>query len=264
MMDTHMQANGADIHVEQRGDGPQNVLLLHGWGCTTEIWKPVTERLSQQTRVTVIDFPGHGQSGWPPAPWGAEEHAAMVAALIDSLSIGGCDVVGHSHGGRIGLLLAATYPEKVGKLVVTGAAGLRAEASESQQRRSATYKRLRGVANGLDRIRILGPLPARMRESLVQRYGSADYRVLDEEMRKTFVKLVNFDVTAALPLIQAPTLLVWGDQDTETPLWMGEKMESLIPDAGLVVLKGGTHYAFLEQCGAFLRIVEHFLFGGSA
>lgn len=188
----------------------------------------------------------------------------MVAALIDALGIGGCDVIGHSHGGRIALLLAATEPSRVGKLVMTGAAGLHAEPTDAQRRRSATYKRLRGVANGLDRLHVLGQLPAQMRESLVQRYGSADYRMLDEEMRKTFVKLVNFDIAASLPLIQASTLLVWGDQDTETPPWMGERMESLIPDAGLVVLKGGTHYAFLEQCGAFLRIVEHFLFGGSA
>ena len=81
-------------------------------------------------------------------------------------------------------------------------------------------------------------------------------------MRKTFVRLVNTDLTDDLPRIRASTLLVWGDRDTETPLWMGQTMEKGIPDAGLVVLEGGTHFAYLEQPDRFCRIVKQFLLGG--
>ena len=78
-------------------------------------------------------------------------------------------------------------------------------------------------------------------------------------MRATFVKVVNLDLSDRLPLIRQPVLLLWGDKDTETPLWMGQQMERDIPDAGLVVLEGGTHFAYLEQAARFNTIVKHFL-----
>ncbi|MCL1964346.1 MAG: alpha/beta hydrolase [Firmicutes bacterium] len=251
-------AHGASVYCERHGEG-RNVLLLHGWGCSTELWRPVTERLSKRAQVTAIDFAGHGKSGRPPEPWGAEDYMEMTAEVIRTLGIEGCDIIGHSHGGRVALLLAATYPEIVGKLALTGAAGLHAEPTDAQKRRSAMYKRLRGVSETLDSLKIFGPLPERMREALRKRYGSRDYNALDAEMRKTFVKVVNFDVEPYLPKVQAPTLLLWGGEDTETPLWMGRRMEEMIPDAGLVVLAGGTHYAYLEKLPEFLQIVEHFL-----
>ena len=98
-------------------------------------------------------------------------------------------------------------------------------------------------------------------EKLRQKYGSRDYNALDEEMRKTFVKVIQLDLADCLPLIRQPVLLIWGDRDTETPLWMGQKMEREIPDAGLVILEGGSHFAYLEQAPRFNAIVRTFLLG---
>ncbi len=255
---------GARVYYEQHGEGKPDVLLLHGWGCDTALWKPVTEYLSKLTRVTVIDFPGHGQSGRPPEPWGAEEYAEMVAQLIEALGIQGCDVIGHSHGGRIAILLAAQRPELVRKVVLAGASGLHTEPTEEQKKRSDAYKRLRGLSDALESVKIFGSAPEKMREALRKKYGSRDYNALDAEMRKTFVKVVNFDALPYLSQIKAPTLLVWGTQDTETPLWMGQKMEKLIPDAGLIVWEGASHYAYLERSADFNRIVQQFFIGGVA
>ena len=99
----------------------------------------------------------------------------------------------------------------------------------------------------------------KMEDRLRKKYGSADYNALDEEMRKTFVKVISQDLTEYYPHFQASTLLIWGDADTETPLWMGKKMEELIPDAGLVILEGGSHFAYLEQAARFNLIANHFL-----
>ena len=96
----------------------------------------------------------------------------------------------------------------------------------------------------------------------MQKYGSKDYAALDPEMRKTFVKVISLDLTDRLKDVKQPTLLVFGDQDTETPLWMAKVMEENIPDAGLVTLAGGTHFAYLEQAGRFCAIARHFLTEG--
>ena len=78
-------------------------------------------------------------------------------------------------------------------------------------------------------------------------------------MRKTFVRVINLDLTELYGKIRASTLLIWGDADTETPLWMGREMEKRIPDAGLVTFEGGTHFAYLEQIGRFITIAQQFL-----
>jgi pimeloyl-ACP methyl ester carboxylesterase len=89
--------------------------------------------------------------------------------------------------------------------------------------------------------------------------GSADYRAVSGVMRGTLVRIVNEDISALLPKLKLPVLLIWGDKDTETPIADGRLMERLIPDAGLVVFEGAGHYAYLEQAARFCRIVEVFL-----
>lgn len=116
----------------------------------------------------------------------------------------------------------------------------------------------------MDKTRLFGDLPEKGREALVQKFGSADYKALTPEMRKTFVKIISLDLTVELPRIKAPTLLYWGAEDTETPLWMGKMMEEKIPDAGLVVQEGAGHFAYLEHNQAFLRIAKNFLLEGRA
>ena len=124
----------------------------------------------------------------------------------------------------------------------------------------STWRLCPCAPKGAGRLRgLFGSLPEKGREALVQRFGSADYKALSPEMRKTFVKVVGYDQSALLSHIKNPTLLIWGDRDTETPLWMGQQMEKEIADSGLVVLEGGTHFAYLEQATRFQTIVRQFL-----
>ena len=78
-------------------------------------------------------------------------------------------------------------------------------------------------------------------------------------MRGTFVRVVNEDLKKFMPLISAPTLLVWGDKDTATPMRDARIMEKLIPDAGLVVFRGAGHYSFLERAAEFSIVINNFL-----
>jgi hypothetical protein len=127
-------------------------------------------------------------------------------------------------------------------------------------RRSFTYYRKVSIAKvGKHAARWLGAPGRRLRETLVGRAASADYAAASLQMRPTLVKLVNSDLREMLPQIVAPTLLIWGDEDTATPLSDGELMEQLIPDAGLVVFEGAGHYSYLEQRARFATIARHFI-----
>ena len=78
-------------------------------------------------------------------------------------------------------------------------------------------------------------------------------------MRAILSKCVNEDLCGVMPKIKAPTLLFWGDKDTATPITDAYKMESLIPDAGLVVAEGAGHFAFLERPELWLETLKSFL-----
>jgi pimeloyl-ACP methyl ester carboxylesterase len=82
-------------------------------------------------------------------------------------------------------------------------------------------------------------------------------------MRECLVKAINEDLTPCLPSISCPTLLIWGENDTATPLEHAKTMEKLIPDAGLVVLKKAGHYSFLDQSYTFGKVLDSFLEIGS-
>jgi pimeloyl-ACP methyl ester carboxylesterase len=98
-------------------------------------------------------------------------------------------------------------------------------------------------------------------ENLRFKYSSRDYKVLDHEIRQTFVKVISQDLRFILPLIQSPTLLVWGENDTETPIWMGKTMAAAIPDSALICFNNAGHYAFIEQWQRFCIIIHRFFSG---
>ena len=253
--------NNTLVHYRLEGSGKNKVVLLHGWGCDMKFMEPVSAALVQTHQVLLVDFPGHGESGKPPEPWGVQEYAACLKELLSRLGFYPCSVIAHSFGCRIAAWLAAEEPALFDRIVFTGAAGIRPKLSDAAQRRSAKYKRLRKYCERIRHIPFLRMAADRLEKKLREKYGSRDYNALDDEMKKTFVKVINLDLSDLYGKIRASTLLIWGDSDTETPLWMGKEMEKRIPDAGLVIFEGGTHFAYLEQLQRFNTIVRQFLKG---
>lgn len=240
--------------LEERGDG-RPLLLLHGWGVSSELFTPILDALQAGRRLIVPDLPGFGATAEPDTPWSVHDYAAWCIALLDRLGIGTCDLIGHSNGGRIGIVMAAEFPGRIERMVLAGSAGIRPGRTLRSAARVRSYKALRVVERS-------AALPAALRNAARRRAdqrGSADYRAASGVMRGTLVRIVNEDLRSLLPNLHLPVLLIWGDRDTETPLADGELMERLIPDAGLVVFEGAGHYAYLEQAARFCTIVEVFL-----
>ena len=96
-------------------------------------------------------------------------------------------------------------------------------------------------------------------ERIRARRGSADYAAASPRMRQILSRCVNEDLCHVMPDIKAPTLLIWGENDTATPLSDAKKMERLIPGAGLVSFPGCGHYSFLDNPGGFAAVLTSFI-----
>jgi pimeloyl-ACP methyl ester carboxylesterase len=233
------------------GSGPP-VLVLHGWGASIEAVYPIVTGLSPVATAHALDLPGFGESEAPPRTWDVEDYQAFVAAFMDELAIEAPTIVAHSNGGRVAIRMTATEPDRASRLVLVDSAGIR------PKRTLRWYRRVGMAKAGKYAARFLGSPGERLRERLVGRAASADYLAAGA-MRPTLVKLVNADLRPFMPSIRVPTLLVWGSEDTDTPLSAAHEMERLIPDAGLAVLEGAGHFSYLDQPARFARIVSHFI-----
>jgi pimeloyl-ACP methyl ester carboxylesterase len=247
----HVEIDGLRIRYETAGQGPP-VLILHGWGGSLESVRPVLAAVAPVASGWAVDLPGFGQSDVPPGAWGTHEYAEFVRALMDVLGLQAAAVLGHSFGGRVAIRLAVNHPERVAKLILVNSAGIR------PKRKPKYYARLALAKIGKAAERVGGPAGARFRARILQRTASADY-LSAGALRDTFVRVVNEDLREQLPRIAVPTLLIWGGEDRDTPLRDGKLMETLIPDAGLVVFERAGHYSYVDAAPAFGRVVRHFL-----
>ena len=263
-----LQIMGTPVQVTLQGETGRGLLLLHGWACSASMMGAVQDAFASRMRTAAVDFPGHGALGQAPEPpesWDVHDYAKMTAEVIRRLDLAPCDIIAHSFGARVAIVLSAEHPELVNRLILTGAAGIRKPQTGKAKARTRLYKIARGTLGALERSRLLKKtLAERGREALIARFGSPDYRALTPTMRQTFNCIVTEDLSALLPAIQASTLLFWGAKDTETPLWMGRQMAKEIPDAGLIVEEGAGHFAYLERQGVFLAAASSFLGEGGA
>lgn len=251
-MSQFIQIGEQQVHYEQKGKG-YPLVMLHGWGCDLYIFDRIAPDLEENFCVYRLDFPGFGQSPEPNNAWGTETYADLVIAFLKALQIEHPILIGHSYGGRVIIRLADRVKPR--KIILTGGAGIKPVRPLSYYIKVYSYKTMKWLAT----LPGLKGLLAETMASYRKKAGSSDYQQASEVMRGVLIKAVNEDLSPLLSTVKAPTLLIWGELDTATPLRDGKLMETLIPDAGLVVLSGGTHYAFLEQAPKFLTIVNHFL-----
>ncbi|OQB25703.1 MAG: Non-heme chloroperoxidase [Firmicutes bacterium ADurb.Bin182] len=246
---------GIDINFERLGSG-KPVLILHGWGCSADTMRAVANYIAAVGREAVLlDFPGHGKSGKLSKPWGVDEYAELTEEFIERQKLRGCDALCHSFGARIAILLAAKDPGIFGKLIFTGAAGIRPKRGLKYYVKVYCFK----LARTLSKVKFLDKLFRLTEKS--GNAGSADYRALSGVMKTTFVKVVNKDLAPLLKNIGNETLLIWGSEDRETPLYMAKRMEREIKNSGLALIEGAGHFCFLDDYRRFCSIIKVMLEG---
>ncbi|MDE6415409.1 MAG: alpha/beta hydrolase [Duncaniella sp.] len=249
-----VKIDGQELAYTDNGDSERVIVLMHGWGCSSATLLSIEKvALEAGYRVINIDFPGFGLSPEPAGVWGVEEYTSLMEKFLDTLGIVRPVLLGHSFGGRVGILLSSR--REVSKLVLVDAAGVKPKRSLKYHLKVGWFKFCKRVVNAVMSKEAAARVIDRMRSSR----GSSDYAAASPVMRMILSKVVNEDLCDVMPLIKAPTLLIWGSNDTATPVADAMKMEKLIPDAGLVTFDGCGHYSFLDNPTGFSRVLTSFL-----
>lgn len=231
--------NNRNVSYFSLGNGEKNIVFLHGWGSDASAFFFVAKQLCAKYRVVAIDFLGFGQSDYPPDFYGVKEYAADVASLLDVLHIKAATFVGHSFGGRVAIELAVYYPQIAKRIVLVDSAGIKPKRKPSYYFKVFAHKILKKLGKrGLK--------------------GSSDYNALCDEMKKVFVRVVNYNQKRILNKIDVPCAIFWGKDDKETPFYMYKCFLKNIDEAQGFLLNGG-HFAFVEDKVTFGLILSAFL-----
>ncbi len=233
----------------------KDVLILHGWGANINTVIPIVNLLKHHFKVYALDLPGFGKSTEPKEVFGSDDYARVVKKFMDKMNIEKVILIGHSFGGKVSIWLGSKYPEMVDKIVLIDSAGLKSKRGLKYYTKVYSFKTLKffykTIFFWMDHDKKM--------EKFYKKFGSTDYKDANGIMKKILVKVVNEDLKPILKNIKSPTLLIWGDKDTATPLYMGKTMEKEISDSGLVVLEGTGHYSYLDDFNKFSIILKAFL-----
>lgn len=254
-MEKTLQHNGVKMLYTVEGEGSP-VVLMHGWGCTHETVKSIAEVCLKSHKVYNVDFPGFGASTEPMADghvWGVEEYTQMIERLVEAEGIDTPILIGHSFGGRVAIVYASR--NKVDKVVLVDAAGVKPRRKLKYYFKVYSFK----LAKRWFKL-IYGKEKGELHiERMRNKRGSSDYANSSATMKAILSKVVNEDLCHLMPKISAPTLLIWGKNDTATPLKDAEKMARLIPDSGLVAFDNCGHYSFLDNRLGFAAVLNSFI-----
>ncbi|SFV75018.1 2-hydroxy-6-oxohepta-2,4-dienoate hydrolase [hydrothermal vent metagenome] len=222
------------VHPEAKID----IIFLHGWGSNKNLMKQVFSPFLQDFRHIYIDLLGFGKSSCD-IPLTTDDYAKVISLFLTSIQSSKDIIVGHSFGGKVATLLQPDF------LVLLGSAGIVVPKPFSIKAKIALFKILKSF--GLTKFRSL--------------FVADDAKNLSPVMYQTFKNVINEDFSQHFQQVKGKALLFWGKDDTATPLYTGEKIASLIPNASLEVYDGG-HYFFMQNGEDIALKIQHSFYEG--
>lgn len=244
--------NTRNFYFEKYGNKEKVLIILPGWGDTRKTFNFYIENLKDKFTIYIFDYPGFGRSIFPNNVLEIDDYAMFIKKFLEDNSIHNPYILSHSFGARIAILLTGKYRVLVDKLIIIGGAGIRRK-NLFRKLKILKYKFLKKVGNLLPETKKYKYL-----DYLVMKYGSDDYKQLNVFQRQTFSNVVNKDLRKYLKYIYCPVLLIWGENDTSTPLKDGILMNKKIRNSGLISIKKGSHFVYLEYPFYILKIILEF------
>ena len=217
-------------------------MLLHGYLSSKEAFAAQIAYFSRFYRVTAFDFLGQGQSAPLPSAFSVEDYVRWTEDVFGLLGIVSPCVIAHSFGCRVAVKMAGAGRIPLGKIVLTGPAGVRLPRKIGYHLKVKAYRLVKRFA-------------PRFAD---KHFGSAEYRSLSPIMRESYKKIVNEDLRVDAARMQNQVLIIEGRADEVTPLAEAKAYLDVIQDGRLALIDGG-HFAFAESPLAFNILVEEFL-----
>lgn len=245
-----LQRENLSIHWETLGKG-EPVVFLNGVLMTVDSWKLQTLELSRHFQCVMHDFRGQLLSSKPDRPWTLEDHATDLEALLDHLEIDDCHIVGTSYGGEVGMVFAATRPERVRSLTVIASVS---EIGSDTERIAKDWQRAALEAPmSLYRTMLpttFSPVFIATNTRLIEQ-GEERLQSLEPDFFKAFAGLIDafcvLDITPMLGKIRCPSLVIAAEKDLLKPPLYSRIIADGIDDAEFLVVPGAGHAVVLER-----------------
>jgi len=214
------------------------LLLLHGWGGSSESFLNLQKILAKRYQVITLDLPGFGETDIPLKPWNVEDYENFVLEFVKKLGIARFYLGGHSFGGRIAIMLCVSHPQSLIGLILIAAAGIGHKKSPQE----ATIGFIARVGKRIVSLPILSKAQRPVRALFYTLIRRKDYLLAEGVMKETMRKVISQDLRPYLSKIKIPTLIIWGNKDTLTPLADAYLMRQEIKGSILHIIKGASHY----------------------
>lgn len=219
------------------GQGPV-LIILHGWGISSDYFLELQKYLSENFTVYNIDFPGFGLSSLPVKPYSVSDYAEVLQQFISKVIPKDYYLLAHSFGGRIAIKLASENPKSLNGLILTGSAGLKPKL----QIKRICFLIIAQIGKFLIKLPLISKFSHKFRILLYKAIRVSDYVKLDTDvMKETFKLVIAEDLAPYLDKIKVKTLLLWGKDDKLTPLRDGQYMNKKIKNSQLVVFDSVGH-----------------------
>lgn len=214
------------------------LLILHGWGSSSKSWRNVQTHLEAQgIRVFVPDLPGFGSSPPPERAWNLEDYMEWVRTYADAQGLNRFFLLGHSFGGRVAVEFANRYRDRLLGVIFVASAGV----TPPRKVKRTVFRIIAKIGNMFFFIPPFIFFRGIARWLLYAFTKERDYYNAQPVMRSIMKNVLEYDLTPRLKYISTPTLIVWGSDDTMTPVEDAYVFHRNIPHSKLVIFEGGTH-----------------------
>ncbi|MFH1462453.1 MAG: alpha/beta hydrolase [bacterium] len=255
MSEKEIYINGLRVNYRVAGEG-QPVLILHGWGGSSDSWVKVQEILAGQGyKVICPDLPGFGRTVPPSSPWSVKDYTDFIVDFLKELEVDRFFLFGHSFGGRISIKFASQYPERLKSLILCDSAGIKPKLGH----KTNIIYWIAKIGNALFSPKHLARLKDTARNIFYVFLRNKDYVRANGVMKETIKKVLDEDLLPNLSKINTKTLIVWGEIDRMVPLKYAYIFKENIKDSRLEVLPKIGHSPHLEVSEKLSEIVLKFL-----
>ena len=244
--------NGINIYYEKHNQKKDNILILPGWGDTRKTFTNIINNIKDYN-VYIIDYPNFGNSSKLKKVYTIYDYTELILNFIKDKNITNPIIIAHSFGGRIASLLITKYKLKINKLLLIDVAGIK-RINLKVLVKQYLYKLLKLLT-------IIFPKKIRikLKNKLFQYFSSNDYKNIDNNMRKTFKNIIKENLKKYYKKINIETLIIWGENDKDTPLKDGILLNKLINNSALIVYKKASHYSYLEYPVLTNKIINEYI-----